>query len=165
MGKPVVMPGLPELASLVGQMAAQWEHKAQQKALQQMGMDNAEATTTHDTAAAAASGEPATAVVQQLALANAEATTVDEDVATAAAATHGMPATAVEDVPPSNTAAGVAGMDVDQEGAAVDANADATVDDALVDAKAASIVAGVAAEAPNADAAEARRQQQKTPKQ
>ena len=165
-GKPQVVPGLPELAGLVAQMTSQWEQKAQQKALQDMGMANAEATSIDD--GATVGGKPNTAVVQDLDMANAEATTVDGETtaaepATAAAASDAAPATAVSDsVAASSMQTGALGIDEDQQGPAVDANADAAVDDAVVDAKATTGAAGVApADAPHADAAETRRQKKK----
>lgn len=135
LGKPSVIPGLPELASLVGQMASQWEHKAQQQALKDIDMANAEATTVDDLDAAVnIAAQPATAVAES----NAE-----------------QPTAATE--PSSGEEPGTLEAVGATEGTAVDESAAAVADDAVVHTHAAESLAGVAAPTSlNPDAAEAR---------
>ena len=137
-GKPVVIPGLPELAGLVGDMAAQWEAHAQQQAM------------PSETDGGAAEE------------AVADASTTGAAVQTPA---NGVDSTneAGQTVESKTEAVGVSGAVEADEGAAVDANADEALPDMVGDVKAAQEVAGVtpaSAAGPTSisDAAEARRQ-------
>ena len=141
-GKPVIIPGLPELAGLVGNMAAQWEAQAQQQAMQ---METAEGAAEEGVAA--------------------NESITDTAVAVQTPAANGVDSTseAGQNIESRTDTAGVSGAVEADEGPAVDASADAALPDMVGDMKASQRVAGVttasaAAPAGTADAAEARRQ-------
>ncbi len=180
LGKPTIIPGLPELAGLVGQMAAQWEARAQQQATH---MDT-DAETPEDDSDAAAGPETASAAGAAT-TSEAGATTAEHQDATAAAAgtsrAPGGTASAVTQdrtdaqeeaktsgadqgaTPSSDAAAGISGAIEADEGPAVDANADASLSDVVADARASEASAGVSNEPDitNMDAVENRRQKKK----
>ena len=180
LGKPTIIPGLPELAGLVGQMAAQWEARAQQQATH---MDT-DAETPDDEADAAAGPETASAT-DAATTSEAGATTAEHQDATAAAAgtsrAAGSKASAVTPdrtdaqeetetsgagqgaTQSSEAAAGISGAIEADEGPAVDANADASLSDVVADARASEASAGVSVEPDNTnmDAVENRRQKKK----
>ncbi|KAA6418260.1 MAG: embryo defective protein [Trebouxia sp. A1-2] len=180
LGKPTIIPGLPELAGLVGQMAAQWEARAQQQATH---MDT-DAETPDDKSDAAGCPETASAT-DAATTSEVGATTAKHQVATAAAAgtsrAPGSKASAVtqdrtdaqeeaitsgagEDATQSSDAvAGMSGAVEADEGPAVDANADASLSDVVADARASEAVAGVSTEpdSTSMDAVENRRQKKK----
>lgn len=135
-----MIPGLPELAGLVGHMAAQWEAHAQQQAMRMETDEAAEEGVAAD--------EP----------------TNDAAVAVQTPA-NGVDSTkeAGQTIESKTEAAGVSEAAEADEGPAVDANADVALPDMVGDVKAAQRVAGVipasdAATTSTADAAEARRQ-------
>ena len=172
-GKPTVIPGLPELAGLVGQMAAQWEAHAQQQAVH---MDT---TADAETDAVAGADEAATATDLDTAAASDDATAVEAAVTgpagTSAAVVVQESTELHSEAAPSDNAelastavlnngeAGISDPTNADEGPAVDANADPPVHDTTADAKASEVVAGVstAPDSTNADAAETRRQKKK----
>ncbi len=180
LGKPTIIPGLPELAGLVGQMAAQWEARAQQQATH---MDT-DAETPDDESDAAAGPETASAA-DAAAKSEAGATTAEHQDATAAAAgtsrAPGSKASAVtqdridaqeeaktsgagqDATQTSDAVAGISGAIEADEGPAVDANADASLSDVVADARASEAVAGVSIEPgiTSMDAVENRRQKKK----
>ncbi|DBB15126.1 TPA: hypothetical protein ACH3X3_004135 [Trebouxia sp. C0006] len=180
LGKPTIIPGLPELAGLVGQMAAQWEARAQQQATH---MDT-DAETPDDESDAAAGPETASAT-DAATTSEAPATTAEHQDATAAAAgtsrAAGSTASAVTQdrtdaqeeaktsgadqgaAQSSEAVAGISGVIEADEGPAVDANADASLSDVVADAKASDANAGVSNEPDitHMDAVENRRQKKK----
>lgn len=140
-GKPVIIPGLPELAGLVGDMASQWEAHAQQQAMQMETDDGAvEEGVVADhsiTDAAVAVQTPANGLDS-----NTEA---------------GQPTQSKAEAPGASEA-----VEAD-EGPAVDDNADTPLPDMVGDMKATQRVAGFtpasdAGPTSTSDAAEARRQ-------
>lgn len=139
-GKPVIIPGLPELASLVGNMAAQWEAHAQQAMqMETEGEAKEEAAAADDAIAGVADSVQAEAPVNDVNSANeaAQPTATKTDVV------------------------GISRAVEADEGAAVDVNADAAMPDMIGDRKASQRVAGVTSasdEAVTADAVEAQRQ-------
>lgn len=139
-GRPVIIPGLPELAGLVGNMAAQWEAHAQKQATQieTDGRTAEEATPADDAAAVAADTTKAEASADGV-------TNTDQDVHATAS---------------DKEAVSTSGAEAD-EGSAVDANTDMAMPDMTGDPNAAQKLAGVASAtdaAANADAVEARQQ-------
>lgn len=165
-GKPTIVAGLPELAGLVGQMAAQWEAKAQQEATR-MGTSTTEIEEDGEAvdAAAATAGPaaseismPAVAATGQLPKANPKGSiqqVVQADQGEGSVRNHATVATAAHDAE-----TGSSGAVQERPGPAVDANVEPAMDDIVADAKASDVVAGVTDEpnASNADAAEHRRQ-------
>lgn len=180
LGKPTIIPGLPELAGLVGQMAAQWEARAQQQA---MHMDT-DAGSPDDESDAAAGPETASAT-DAATQSEAGATTADREDATAAAAgtsraTVSTASAVIQDstdaqeeaktsdadeeaTQSSDAVAGISGALEADKGPAVDANADASLSDVVADARASEAVAGVSIEPDitSMDAVENRRQKKK----
>lgn len=141
-GKPVVIPGLPELAGLVGTMAAQWEAHAQKQAMQPETDGEAvqEATAGADSPAVAADAVEGEAPANRV-------NSTDE---------------AVQGTASHRDAVCTSGAVEADEGSAVDANADEPMPDVVGDTKASQKVAGVTPAtdaAPTADAAEAKRQE------
>lgn len=139
-GRPVIIPGLPELAGLVGNMAAQWEAHAQKQATQieTDGRTAEEATPADDAAAVAADTTKAEASADGV-------TNTDQDVHATAS---------------DKEAVSTSGAEAD-EGSAVDANTDMAMPDMTGDPYAAQKLAGVASAtdaAANADAVEPRQQ-------
>ncbi|KAL3158109.1 hypothetical protein ABBQ32_011710 [Trebouxia sp. C0010 RCD-2024] len=142
-GKPIIIPGLPELAGLVGNMAAQWEAQAEKQAMQ-TETDGAveEATGDDDSPAVAADG------VEDAAPANRVTSTDD----------------AVQGTASHRDAVETSGAVQADASSAVDANADEPMPDVVGDANASQRVAGVTPDtdaAPSADAVEARRHEKK----
>lgn len=147
------MPGLPELAGLVGQMAAQWEARAQQQATH---MDTDVDAVPDSPADGAGQPSAADAVIEAASdtATAAEASTAEMDPATAAdpstTEAAGSTATGVhaEAEPSSATPQAAVGPDVNagtsgpteaEQEPAVDANADDTgATDAVADVHAAS---------------------------
>ena len=180
LGKPTIIPGLPELAGLVGQMAAQWEARAQQQATH-MDTD----ADTPDDASDAAAGPGTASATDADTTSEAGATTAEDQDATAAAAgtsrAPGSKASAVTQdstdaqqeaktsdadqgaIQSSDAVAGISGAIEADEGPAVDANADASLSDVVANARAAEAVAGVSIEPDitSMDAVENRRQKKK----
>ncbi len=173
-GKPTIIPGLPELAGLVGQMAAQWEARTQQRAMQ-MDTDG-DTTAVEETDATAGPTEPSAANASTTAAggnATAVAATISSSVSDSATAAAQESIVVQAEARPSGDAqeaavadgaeAGISGKVGADEGPSVDANADPAVPDVVVDAKAADTVAGVSTtpDASSADAVETRRQKKK----
>ena len=153
-GKPTPMPGLPELAGLVGQMAAQWEARAQQQATH---MDTDVEAVSESPADGAGQPPAADAVIEAASdtATAAEATTAEMEPATAAetSMTEAAGSTATtaaqlitdshaEAEPSSATPQAAVGPDVNgtsgpteaEQQPAVDANADDTgATDAVAD--------------------------------
>lgn len=146
-GKPDIIPGLPELAGLVKQMAAQWETRMQQQEAAQMDTDS---TAVEETAAA------------------------DDDTSAAMPSSEGRePSNAVlvmheagvqpvaQTSDPETVPASISGPDEADTGGAVDVNADPTLSDVVSDLVASTTAAGAASARDStgtADAAESRRQ-------
>ena len=144
-GKPVVIPGLPELAGLVGQITAQYEARMQQQAMQ-VDTDDATADATNNSPDA------------------------ETDLASDAAATHdqaiGKVVTSAAEEAEVAAPASISGGADNDGGAAVDANADSGMPDAEGDVKALHAVPAVAATNDNAstvDAADARQSKKQKP--
>ena len=146
-GKSVVIDGLPELAGLVGQMAAQWETRMQQQATQ---MDT-DSTAAEETAAAdddTLVSMPSNEVEEP----SKDVPAIAEDRAQHVAQASGSKAGAT---------ASISGLDEADTGGAVDANADPTMPDVVSDLVASTTAAGVTSmndSTGTADASESRRQ-------
>lgn len=172
-GKPIVVPGLPELAGRVGHMAAQWEAHAQQEAarLGTSTTDADEADTDVVGDNAQAMGEPATDIKASLGPVAADSGSFAQAAALMPVDTSLQPALDQQQangnptvaLPAQDPEAGSPETMQQRHGPAVDASADPAADDIAEDAKASQIAAGVTKEvdSTSADAAEHRRSKKK----